>query len=511
MELPKGSRGVLSGNWLKWLSVALINVALLYIVTLMYAQGETMFAMVILILASVGTWVFTSKKAYNFRYIYPSLLGIVLFIIFPLLYTVTIAFTNYSSTNLLSLERVQEIHLEKTYRDDSAGYSFKAYAQNDQLQIQLTNQADQNEVIVTAPFTLTDQPTQVSASQDNPIEGTPLPLRKVIKLRQQLKQLTIVLPDQRQLKMSGLREFSALYPLYSPRENGALFNNKTGEMLRPDFSTGYYVSDSGEQVSPGFTVYVGWENFKRVLTDPGIQGPFLKIFIWTILFALLTVVFTLVIGLLLSCLVQWEPLKESAIYRVLLILPYAVPAFISILVFRGLFNQNFGEINMVLDALFGIKPEWMTNEYLAKSMILIVNSWLGYPYMMILCMGLLKGIPEDLYEASAIDAASPWQNLRFITLPMIIKPLTPLLIASFAFNFNNFVLINLLTGGGPNMIGSGSSAGATDILVSYTFRIAFSSYGQDFGLASAIACLIFLAVGFIAWANLKATRNLQEQ
>ena len=206
--------------------------------------------------------------------------------------------------------------------------------------------------------------------------------------------------------------------------------------------------------------------------------------------------FTLIIGLLLACLVQWEPLKESGIYRVLLILPYAVPAFISILIFRGLFNQNFGEINMVLHNLFGIKPEWFTNEYLAKAMILIVNCWLGYPYMMILTMGLLKAIPEDLYEASAIDGANPLHNLRHITVPMIIKPLVPLLIASFAFNFNNFVLINLLTGGGPNLIDASTPAGATDILVSYTFRIAFGSYGQDFGLASAIAGLIFIHCWF---------------
>ena len=274
---------------------------------------------------------------------------------------------------------------------------------------------------------------------------------------------------------------------------------------------GFYIDEAGNTVSPGFSVYIGWDNFVKVLTDPGIQGPFLTIFTWTVIYAGLSVLFTLVIGLLLACLVQWEPLKESGIYRVFLILPYAVPAFISILIFKGLFNQNFGEINMVLEALFGIKPEWFTNEFLAKSMIMIVNSWLGYPYMMILCMGLLKAIPEDLYEASAIDGANPLHNLRHITVPMIIKPLTPLLIASFAFNFNNFVMINLLTNGGPNLIDATTPAGATDILVSYTFRIAFGNSGQDFGLASAIAGLIFVLVGLIAWANMKATRRLQEQ
>lgn len=148
---------------------------------------------------------------------------------------------------------------------------------------------------------------------------------------------------------------------------------------------------------------------------------------------------------------------------------------------------------------------------MAKTMVIIVNTWLGFPYMMILCMGLLKAIPEDLYEASAIDGAGPLQNFIKITVPLMIKPLTPLMIASFAFNFNNFVIIYLLTSGGPNMIGTSEPAGFTDLLVSYTYRIAFEgSGGQDFGLASAIATLIFLLVGTLALVNLRFVKIKQD-
>jgi len=147
---------------------------------------------------------------------------------------------------------------------------------------------------------------------------------------------------------------------------------------------------------------------------------------------------------------------------------------------------------------------------MAKTMILIVNTWLGYPYIMILCMGLLKSIPSDLYEASAIDGAGPIDNFFKITLPLMIKPLTPLLIASFAFNFNNFVLIQLLTNGAPDIIGSSTPAGHTDLLVSYTYRIAFEGGGgQDFGLASAIATLIFIVVGALALLNLRVSKKQQ--
>jgi maltose/maltodextrin transport system permease protein len=175
-------------------------------------------------------------------------------------------------------------------------------------------------------------------------------------------------------------------------------------------------------------------------------------------------------------------------------------------VFKGLFNQNFGEINVILDHIFGNKPSWFANPFLAKVMILIVNTWLGYPYIMVLCTGLIKAIPADLYEASAIAGAGPLTNFFKITAPLIIKPLTPLLISSFAFNFNNFVLIALLTNGRPDFLNTRVPAGTTDILVSYTYRIAFQDSGQNFGLAAAISTVIFILVAILSMINLRLTR-----
>jgi maltose/maltodextrin transport system permease protein len=126
--------------------------------------------------------------------------------------------------------------------------------------------------------------------------------------------------------------------------------------------------------------------------------------------------------------------------------------------------------------------------------------------MLLLCMGLLQAIPRDLYEASAMDGATPLDNLLKITLPLLIKPLAPLLIASFAFNFNNCVLSTLRARGGPDSIGATTPAGTTDLLVSYTYRIAFQDSGQNFALAAAIATLIFLVVGGMAWLNLKLSK-----
>ena len=170
--------------------------------------------------------------------------------------------------------------------------------------------------------------------------------------------------------------------------------------------------------------------------------------------------------------------------------------------FRGLFHQDSGDINPLL---FGSGLPWFSNALLAKTMVSMVNTWLCYPYMMILCTGLLTSIPDDLYEASAIDGASPVQNLVHITIPMIIKPLVPVLMACFAYNVNNLVLIAMLTDGAPHM--PDSPVGATDVVAGYAYKTAFVSH--DYALAAAVATLVFLLTGGIAWLNLLATKRLQ--
>ena len=166
---------------------------------------------------------------------------------------------------------------------------------------------------------------------------------------------------------------------------------------------------------------------------------------------------------------------------------------------------------MILDALLGIRPNWTGNAFLARFMILIVNTWLGYPYFMLMGMGLQKAIPRDLYEASALAGAGPWTNFSRITWPLIRRPLMPLMISAFAYNFNNFVLIFLLTAGRPDFLDTSVPSGETDILVSYTYRIAFEDSGQNFGLAAAISTLIFAMVAVLSVINLRLTKANAEE
>jgi len=502
-------------KWLKWSLLGMIGVVNGYATVLMYAKGEIAFALLTVVLTALALFIFGSKRTYAHRYIFPGIAGMLIFIIFPLIYTVGLAFTNYSASNQLSLERTQSVLHQRTFQSGDS-YKFDLYKVDNGHQLVINANG---ELLASDVFDIANPFADPMTLRDvDGVQGEKEKIKAIVKNRSNLSKVELVMPDGETIRMSGLRKFAAEAPLFTLQEDGlTMINNKTQQIFMPNMEIGYYqpVDENGnfvgEPISPGFVVGVGGANFERVMKDDGIKEPFFGIFVWTVVFAFLAVALTLAVGMVLACIVQWEPLKGSGIYRVLLILPYAVPSFISILIFKGLFNQSFGEINMLLDAMFGIKPSWFSDPVMARIMVVIVNTWLGFPYMMILCMGLLKSIPEDLYEASAIDGAGPVQNFMKITLPMLIKPLTPLLIASFAFNFNNFVMIQLLTAGGPNMVGTSEPAGYTDLLVSYTYRIAFEGGGgQDFGLAGAIATIIFLLVGGMALLNLKFTKLSQD-
>lgn len=501
--------------FIKWAVLASVGIVNGYATILMYSRGELAFALLTVVLTALALYVFGSKKTYAHRYIYPGIAGMILFILFPLAYTVSLAFTNYSAKNQLSLERTQAVLLDRSFQSGES-YPFNLYKTANGHQIVIT---DGDKLLATDEFTLAGfSASNLDLTLVSSAQGEKEKIKAIIQNKSALSNVDLNFPDGKAVRMSGLRKFASVAPLYTLQSDGeTITNNKTGEILKPNMEVGFYQpTDSngsfiGNTISPGFIVNVNTANFERVWEDDGIKEPFISIFIWTVAFSALSVGLTLVIGLVLASVVQWEALKGRAVYRVLLILPYAVPAFISILIFKGLFNQSFGEINMVLETIFGLSPNWFSDPVLARVMVVIVNTWLGFPYMMILCMGLLKAIPDDLYEASAIDGAGPLKNFTKITVPLMIKPLTPLLIASFAFNFNNFVMIYLLTSGGPNMIGTSEPAGYTDLLVSYTYRIAFEGGGgQDFGLASAIATLIFLLVGGLALFNLRFTKLSQD-
>ncbi|MFG6428336.1 maltose ABC transporter permease MalF [Roseateles sp. LYH14W] len=501
-------------KWLHWPLAIAGMVAALYLVFMVYTTGQAAWAAGLLVLFTAGFYVYLSRGGFAWRYLFPGVAGMLVFIAFPLVYTAQIGLTNYSSTHLLSESRVREYLLEQHDAVEDKVLAYSLHASGAEYRLVLKTEGEADPQWVSPPLALrAGKEVRVdvaAADAASTPTGTALPLPELIKHRDALAKLVLVQPDGSELRYLGLREFGPLKPLWTANADESLTRNADGAVFKPNRDTGFFESASGEVLQPGFKAFIGMANYARMLFDAEFRGPFLSIFTWTVVFSALTVFFATAIGMLFAVMLNWEGMKYRTTYRTLLFLPYAVPGFISILVFKGLFNQNFGEINAILDALFGVKPAWFADPYLAKTMLLIVNVWLGYPYIMILCSGLLKSIPADLYEASALAGASPATNFFKITAPLIIKPLAPLLVSAFAFNFNNFVLIALLTDGRPDFLSTKLPAGQTDILVSYTYRIAFKDSGSDFGLAAAISTLIFFLVAALSLINLRMSARAQK-
>ncbi len=227
--------------------------------------------------------------------------------------------------------------------------------------------------------------------------------------------------------------------------------------------------------------------------------------IWNVVFSAATVLLTFLLGMALALLMNDERLKGKGIYRSLLILPYALPIYVTALVWASMFNQDFGLIN----TLTGLDINWLGDGTWAKLALLTINLWLGFPYMFIVCTGALQAIPGDVKEAAAIDGASAFRTVRSVIMPLLLVAVGPLLIASFAFNFNNFGLIFLVTEGGP-FEGGQSTVGETDLLITLAYRLAIGGANPDIGFAAAISVFIFILVALMSFLGFRQTKALED-
>ncbi len=282
--------------------------------------------------------------------------------------------------------------------------------------------------------------------------------------------------------------------------------NAAGEVYTADNSRGSFINAATAVALPqGWQVNVGLANYVRAFTDSSVSGPFLGILGWNFAFAIITVVTTFAAGLLVAIALNSPRLKALRFYRLLIVLPYAMPSFAMLLVWRDMFNTDFGLINN----LTGQSINWFGNVWTARFAVLLVQFWLGYPYMFLVCLGALQSIPADMTEAAAVDGARPFQAFRSVVFPLLLVAVAPLLIASFAFNFNNFNVIQLTTAGAP-FPPDNVKAGGTDLLVSYTYRLAFTEGGAQYGFAAAISVLIFVIVAVFSIIGFRRTAALEE-
>jgi ABC-type sugar transport system permease subunit len=321
----------------------------------------------------------------------------------------------------------------------------------------------------------------------------------------QIKLTKILLLDQAfsSQRLQARYAFDAATNTLTDKQSGKVYREETGS-----FVTGE--GETREALKPGFEAYIGLGNLLRVIQDENVRDPFWQVFTWTVVFAFTTVLTQFALGLMFALVLNTRYMPLRGFWRSILVIPYAVPFWLSAVTWRGLLNPTYGPVNLMIKSVFGISPQWFSDPILAKLAILFVNMYLGFSYMMLISLGALQSISPDMYEAALIDGANDWQQFRHITLPLLLIAVGPLLIASFAFNFNNFTIIELMNNGGPP-ISAASAAGYTDILLSYTYRLAFSgARGADYGFAAAISIFIFAIVATITFLNFRITGALEK-
>ncbi|MFC4354717.1 carbohydrate ABC transporter permease [Chryseomicrobium palamuruense] len=254
--------------------------------------------------------------------------------------------------------------------------------------------------------------------------------------------------------------------------------------------------------------WVGLQNFKDIFTLDVWRATFFSVLTWTIVWTFGATTLQVALGIFLAILINQKDLKGKVIYRTIMILPWAVPSFITILIFSGMFNDTFGVINKTILPMIGMDAiPWMTNETFTRLALIMIQSWLGFPFIFAMTTGILQSIPEELYEAADVDGASVFQKFFSITLPLVLYATAPILITQYTFNFNNFNVIFLFNGGGPAL--PSQNAGGTDILISWIYRLTMTS--AQYGKAAAITMILSLIVISVALWQFRRTKSFQEE
>ena len=497
-----------------------VKVAFLAIVNAVAVWGGTVLvgrekwvAVVVLVAATVALdlvylW---PTRLVPAKFLLPATVFLIAFQIVPIVYNVQVGFTNWSTGHILTKSEAIEGIQRNSLAPPADGRSYLMAPARDEdgaLVLVLVDEESGAPAVGTRDGL---QPLPAGAVEANAfgditaVRGYELvPENELFGLDAELSAYTVP-TEGGAIRAEGLSAALELAPTLRYDQVSDTFTRlEDGAVFRPN-DRGSYVASGGEELEPGWRTNIGLANFRAVLSDPLIRGPFLRVFAWTFVFAAAIVLVSFVIGLFLAIVLDKPTLRFRRLYQVLLIVPYAIPSFLAVLVWGGLLNDDFGVVNNLLN----VHVPWLFDPWWAKVSVIAVSVWLTVPYFLLVSLGALQSIPGELVEAARVDGAGPWQVFKRVTLPMLLVVVAPLMIASFALNFNNFGNIYLLTGGGPPSDDQ-SIAGATDILITYTWKLAFEAgKGNDFGLASAVSIFIFFIVASISATAFWRSRSLE--
>jgi len=459
--------------------------------------------------AAVLFFLFVSirKKLIAWRWLAAAMAMVLIFTIYPIFYTFYLSFTNMSGGHLLTkTQAVQRLTREMYSPEDKLPWTWTAYNRGNDYLLLIE---EEDGFFKVRPGSL-PEPVEIPAGPPNEIDGfEKMNLAKTMQSLSALGQIQFGRPPETIMVIS-MQEVAVQLPVYN-YDSGAdtMTDNRSGEVFRP--VRGTYTSSRGSTLTPGYMVGIGWENYARFLGNPGFLKPVFGVLIWNILFSLFSVLISFGIGLMIALL--FDNLKYRRIIRSLLIIPYPIPVLVSIMIWKALLNENMGLVTTTISSLFGVTPMFFTNVTLTRVALIMINVYLSYPYFYVLASGALKSINSELFEAAAIDGAGPFTIVWKIVLPLLMRILSPLVIASFCFNFNNFTLVWGFNAGLPAMADTAVPMGYTDILISFIYRLGFSSSNAaDYGFIAAISVMLFVLVAlmvFFQTLNLKTMRDVR--
>lgn len=506
-----GFRG-LPAFLLKTLLMAGLDAVLLWMLFQSIRKDATGLAVVVsLILIAVNVTYFW-PKAVPAKFLIPGTILLLVFVATPVVNTIWMSFFNYQTGNEISKSDALDVILASSYAanpDDENSYFITLGTYQSQTAGLLYNETENTLSIATPTGLLPADVAGGTKDESGAVvtyDGfTPFTEDELLARDEEIQKLIFPTGDGTVFVAQPPYAVNMVRALTYDRSSGTLTNVETGAKY-VDGGKGNFVNvdDSTDIIEPGWRAFSAFENYKSLFIDPAIRGPFVGVVVWTFAFAIISVLLMFAFGLVLALALD-KPIRGRRLYRSILILPYAIPSLMSILVWNGLFNTQFGAIN----SLLGAEIDWYNNAWLARFVVILVNLWLGIPYFYLISSGALQSIPAHLEEAATVDGASPRQTFLQIKLPLVLQVLSPLLIASFAFNFNNFNIVYLLTAGGPTDVLAGERAGATDLLITYTYKTAVGSDFKNFGLACAISMLCFVIVGLATWWSMKRSKMVE--
>ena len=489
-----------------------------FIAPVLIAQQSWMWLAVLLAAAVAIFALYSTRRFVPGKYLFPGTFFLGVFLILPIVLTIGYSFTNYGDGTRGTKEQAIGSIVANSVQPspDAPRYAMTVATSGSPAEgpyeLFLVDPADgtvlhgDEETALTEidPSTVTVADGRVTAADGL----TVLDPNQVNTVYDELMELAVPVDESTAVRPLGVNQaFVGSTVLQYDEASDSITDTSTGEV----YTVGtvgdeqYFVDSEGQRAfSQGWLQNVGLSNYERLLTNPTVAKQFLSAFVWTLVFAAGSVLLTFALGFALALILNDQRLRGRKVYRSILIMPYAIPGFISLLVWSNFYNRDFGLINEML----GLDLNWFGDPTLAKVAVLLTNLWMGFPYMFIVSTGALQAIPDELTEASRMDGASRWQATSKIVLPLLLVAVAPLLVSSFAFNFNNFNAIELLTEGGPFPDGSGR--GATDILISMVYRIAFGGSGADFGFAAAVSVCLFVLTGVLAAIQFRFTNVLED-